>query len=133
MHGVGQIVFHFEWCPKYRFRMLRQDRFKDFLMSVLEEETQKLGCRIDQMGIQADHVHLVIALRPIHSVSEIFHQLKGKSSYELFRFDPNFRKRYPKGSFWSPGKFYRSVGDIDLENARDYVKKQDHRQKILAM
>ena len=130
-HGVGQIVFHLEWCPKYRYNMLRQERFKDFLAKVLEEASMKLGCRIIEMGIEDDHVHLVIGLRPTLSVSCVFHQLKGKSAYELFRFEPKFRLRYPNGDFWSPGKFYRSVGDVDLETTRRYVKAQDHRQKIL--
>jgi putative transposase len=130
-HGVGQLVFHFEWCPKYRYNMLRQERFKDFLANVLEEESRKIGCSIIEMGIEDDHVHLVITLRPVLSVSEVFHQLKGKSSHELFRLEPKFRLRYPKGEFWSPGKFYRSVGDVDLETTRRYVKAQDHRQRVL--
>ncbi|MCL4552706.1 MAG: IS200/IS605 family transposase [Candidatus Marsarchaeota archaeon] len=133
MHGVGQLVFHLEWCPKYRYNMLRQERFKDFLAKILEEESTKLRCRIIEMGIEDDHVHLVIATRPSISISELLHQLKGRSSYELFRLEPKFRLRYPRGSFWSPGKFYRSVGDVDLETVRHYVRNQDHRQKILAM
>jgi putative transposase len=132
VHGVGQLVFHFEWCPKYRYNMLRQERFKDFLAKVLEEESTKLRCRIIEMGIENDHVHLVIVLRPSVAVSDASHQLKGKSAYELFRFEPKFRLRYPNGDFWSPGKFYRSVGDVDLETVRDYVRKQDHRQTTLA-
>ena len=130
-HGVGQIVFHFEWCPKYRYNMLRQEKFKNFLASTLEEESRKLGCKIIETGIENDHVHLVIGLRPTLSVSDVFHQLKGRSSYELFRSEPKFRLRYPHGDFWSPGKFYRSVGDVDMETTRRYVKAQDHRQRTL--
>lgn len=130
-HGVGQIVFHLEWCPKYRYNMLRQDRFKDFLADVLNREAKKIGCIIDQMGIQSNHVHLIVILKPTHAVSDVFQQLKGESSHELFLLEPKFRLRYPKGDFWSPGKFYRSVGDVDLETARDYVKAQDHRQRTL--
>ena len=133
VHGVGQLVFHLEWCPKYRYNMLRQERFKDFLAKVLDEESTKLRCKIIEMGIEDDHVHLVIATRPSLSISELLQQLKGKSSYELFRYEPKFRLRYPKGSFWSLGKFYRSVGDVDLETVRNYVRAQDHRQKTLAM
>ncbi len=133
VHGVGQIVFHFEWCPKYRYNMLRQDKYKDFLASVLQREMEKMRCKIDSMGIQNNHIHLIVVLRPSIAVSDVFHRLKGISSYELFRFEPKFRLRYPKGHFWSPGKFYRSVGDVNLETERDYVRAQDHRQKTLAM
>ena len=132
-HGVGQLIFHLEFCPKYRYNMLRQDRYKDFLTSILERETEKMRCKIDSMGIQNDHVHLIIISRPSISVSDMLQRLKGVSSYELFRFEPKFRLRYPKGSFWSPGKFYRSVGDVNLDKEREYVRAQDHRQKTLAM
>lgn len=132
VHGIGQLVFHLEWCPKYRYNMLRQRRFKDFLAKVLEEESSKLRCKILEMGIEDDHVHLVISTRPSLSVSELLQQLKGRSSYELFRLEPKFRLRYPRGSFWSPGKFYRTVGDVDLETTRNYVRAQDHRQTTLA-
>ena len=131
VHGVGQLVFHLEWCPKYRYRMLRQDKYKDFLASVLQREAEKMGCKIDSMGIQDDHVHLIVAIKPSVSISTLLQQLKGVSSYELFRFEPKFRLRYPNGAFWSPGKFYRSVGDVDLETTRNYVQAQDHRQRSL--
>ena len=132
-HGVGQLVYHFEWCPKYRYRMLRQEKYKDFVATVLQRETEKMRCTIDSIGIQDNHVHLIVIARPSISVSELFHQLKGVSSHELFEFEPKFRLRYPKGSFWSPGKFYRSVGDVDLNTAKEYVRAQDHRQQRLAM
>ncbi|MEF8848213.1 MAG: transposase [Candidatus Thermoplasmatota archaeon] len=32
--------------------------------------------------------------------------------------------RYPRGHFWSPGKFYRSVGNADLETVTKYVQDQ---------
>jgi putative transposase len=40
---------------------------------------------------------------------------------ELFRQQPKFRLRYPKGHFWGPGKFCRSVGDADLPTVIGYV------------
>ncbi|MDE1859136.1 MAG: IS200/IS605 family transposase [Candidatus Micrarchaeota archaeon] len=89
--------------------------------------------KIIEMGIEDDCVHLVIATRPSISISELLQHPKGKSSYGLFRYEPKFRLRYPNGSFWSPGKFYRSVGDVDLETVRNYVRKQDHRHRTLTM
>ena len=72
-----------------------------------------------------DHLHMVVALPPTMSVSKALHLLKGASARELFKRKPNFRLRYPKGHFWSPGKFYRTVGDTDAETVIGYVR--DHR------
>ena len=71
-----------------------------------------------------DHIHTVVGIPPTMSVSKALQLLKGTSSRELFKRKPNFRKRYPKGHLWSPGKFYRSVGDTDAETAIQYVRDQ---------
>jgi REP element-mobilizing transposase RayT len=56
------------------------------------------------------------------SISKAFQFLKGASSYELFR-KLKFRLRYPR-NFWSTGKFFRSIGDVDLQTTRKYVQRQ---------
>jgi putative transposase len=72
-----------------------------------------------------DHIHAVVELPTTMSVSQAFQVLKGASSHELFKQKPGFRRRYPHGHFWSPGKFYRTVGDADAETVIQYVR--DHR------
>jgi len=131
-HGVGQLVFHLEWCTKYRYKMLRQPRFKDLLAQVLLREADQSGLKVEEMGIGDEHVHLVVDIHPTHCISSVFESLKTESARALFEAEPKFRLRYPKGHFWSPGKFYRSVGDVDLPTVRKYVREQDHRQKQLA-
>ncbi len=37
---------------------------------------------------------------------------------------PSYRLRYRKGHFWSPGKFVRTVGSVDLETTNRYVAQQ---------
>ncbi|MDE1847939.1 MAG: IS200/IS605 family transposase, partial [Candidatus Micrarchaeota archaeon] len=48
---------------------------------------------------------------------------------------PEVKLRYPKGHMFSPGAFFRSVGDVDFETTKNYVKNQslDRYQKIEAM
>ncbi|MDI6903491.1 MAG: transposase, partial [Methanocellales archaeon] len=58
---------------------------------------------------------------------------KGASAYELFRIEPKFRLRYPKGHFWSPGKFYRSIGDVDIQTTANYVREQAAMQTSLSI
>jgi putative transposase len=78
-----------------------------------------------------DHIHTIAIIPPTMSVSQAFQLLKGASSHELFKRKPNFRCRYPKGHLWSPGKFYRSVGDADAETVLQYVRDQRLEQKSL--
>lgn len=64
---------------------------------------------------------MVASLPPSMSVSKAFQLLKGASSYVMFRAFPNFRKRYPRGSFWGQGGKFRSVGDVHVSEAINYV------------
>jgi len=116
-------LYHFGWCPKkalFRKELLCRKRREEILREVAERH----GIGIVDVSVMADYVHFIAGIPPTMSVSEALNLLKGGSSYELFRAKPNFRKRYPKGHFWSPGKFYRSVGDSDLETTRNYVRNQ---------
>ena len=122
-HRIGQSVYHFEWCPKYRYQMFKKEENKKLCENILEEIAQRHGIILIEMAVMPDHVHLITDILPTMSISQAFHLLKGASSYELFKRQPKFRLRYPRGHFWSPGKFYRTVGDADAETAINYVKR----------
>ena len=124
-HSVGQNVYHLEWCPKYRYKMFMKQENKNICEQILLDVAKKHNIVMHELIVMDDHIHAVVSTPPTMSVSKAFYLLKGASSYELFKRNPNFRKRYPRGHLWSPGKFYRSVGDADIETVIKYV--QDHR------
>lgn len=123
-HGYGQLVYHFEWCPKYRYRVFGKPENRKLCEQVLWEVAERYGITIRELAVMPDHIHVAVDIPPDMSVSRAFQLLKGASSYELFRRQPKFRLRYPHGHFWSRGKFYRSVGDVDLERTTNYIKEQ---------
>ena len=130
-HTVGQNVHHFEWCPKYRYNMFRQDKYKCLLEGILNNIAREHGIDIISLSVAPDHVHVVASLPFSMSQSKALQLLKGGSSYQLFRANKHFRLRYPKGHFWSPGKFTRSIGDADLPTVVDYVERHNENQTML--
>jgi len=91
---VGQSLYHFEWCPKYRYRMFRKEENKtceEVLMGVAERH----GIEIVEPSVIPDHIHVIVSILPTMTVSK-FNLLKGTSSHELFRRQPKFRLRYPR-------------------------------------
>ncbi len=130
-HRVGQSVYHLEWCPKYRYKMFNKEKNKKLCEVILGEVAERHGIRIVEMAVMPDHLHLIVEIPPTMSISRAFQLLKGASAYELFRRQPKFRLRYPRGHFWSPGKFYRTVGDADAETTINYVKKHKIHQTTL--
>lgn len=131
-HAVGQNVHHFEWCPKYRYNMFRQAKYKNLLEAILRDIARENCMEIISLSVAHDHVHVVAGLPFSMSQSKALQLLKGGSSYRMFRANGHFRLRYPKGHFWSPGKFARSVGDADLPTVVEYVDRHNENQTTLA-
>ncbi len=123
-HSVGQSIFHDTWTTKCRYKMFRQLKYKILAEDILRGAAARHGIAVLELNVMSDHVHFVMGLHPSMSVSRAIQLLKGSSAYELFRAVPNFRKRYPRGHFWSAGKYAGSVGEADLETVRRYVKEQ---------
>ena len=130
-HSIGQNLYHLEWCPKYRYKMFMKEENKKLCEEILREVAEKHKIEIIELSVMPDHVHAAVGIPPTMSVSKALQLLKGASSRELFKRKPNFRLRYPKGHLWSPGKFYRSVGDTDAETAIQYVRNQRLEQTSL--
>jgi putative transposase len=104
--------------------MFRGKKNKTLCEDILREVAERQNILMIELSVMPDHVHTVVLIPSTMSVSVALQLLKGASFYELFRRQPLFRYRYANGSFWSPGKFYRSVGDADTETVLEYVRNQ---------
>jgi putative transposase len=111
--------------------MFRGKKNKKLCEDILHEVAERHNILMIELSVMPDHVHTVVLIPPTMSVSKALQLLKGVFSYELFRRQPLFRYRYANGSFWSPGKFYRSVGDADTETVLEYVRNQRLQQASL--
>jgi len=97
----------------------------------LLEAAQRHGITVRQPAVAPDHCHAAAELPPTMSPSKAMGLLKGASAHKIFRAEPKFRLRYPRGHLWSPGKFYRSAGDADLETIDNYVRGHDEKRATL--
>jgi len=104
--------------------MFKKLENKNLCEQILKNVAERHKIKIIELSVMSDHIHMVASIPSTMSISQAFHLLKGASSHALFKEKSNFRKRYPKGRLWSPGKFYRSVGDADLETVITYVQNQ---------
>ncbi len=129
---VGQNKHHIYWCTKYRYNMIRKEKYKSLLEAILRDIAREKGIGIISMTVRPQHVHIVADLPFSMSQSKALQLFKGGSSYRLFRANEHFRLRYPKGHFWSPAKFARSVSDVDLQTVVDYVERHNQNQATLA-
>jgi putative transposase len=123
-HSVGLNEYHIEWCPKYRYNCMKNEYINKEIERLIRQAAEEHGIIIKTIAVGFDHVHVRAALPFTMSSSKASMLLKGRSAYLIFRRFPNFRLRYPKGSFWSPGTFIRSISEVTSEVVHDYIEKQ---------
>ena len=133
-HSVGISMWHFEWCSKYRYKMFGKQEYKNLITACIRRAAAMHEIKIIELNVQPEHVHCVVAIKLSISPSYALQILKGGSARLFFQFHERARLRYPRGHLWSPGKFASSLGYIQLETAKSYVRNQDeHHMRSLAL
>lgn len=124
-HSVGVSIWHFEWCTKYRYKMFGKSGQRALMVACIRRAASRHNIKIIELNVQSEHVHCVAGLPLIMSPIKALQLLKGGSAYLFFRANEKVRLRYPRGNLWSPGKFASSLGFVQLDTARSYVRNQD--------
>ncbi|HLC80427.1 MAG TPA: IS200/IS605 family transposase, partial [Candidatus Nanoarchaeia archaeon] len=120
-HAVGKNCFHLVWKPKYAKDPMRIPGIRRDVEFFLREVCERYHFEIYESSIQPDHVHLFCDLPPTMSIAKALQLLKGYSAYAIMHKHPWLRKYFRKGHFWSPGKFFRSVGNVTAETIQHYI------------
>ena len=122
-HTKHKVVYHIVWLPKYRKRILKGALARR-VRELLAECAEVNGWKIEELAIQPDHVHMLVQLKPDISLSKVVQLFKGKSSRVLRKEFPSLVEFYWGDSFWSDGFFVETVGKVNLDKIKDYIKNQ---------
>ena len=131
-HGVYQNLYHLVWATKYRYQCMRQEKYRLAVRRTLEAAASRHGIVFLELSVMSDHVHALVSAHPAMSAAKALGLLKGASAHSILSEFPNFRKRYPRGHFWSSGKCGRTVGDVDKEVVANYVRQQADQTTLAA-
>ncbi len=125
---IWHCQYHIIWVPKYRFKILIGEIATEVGNCVRAFSEQK-GCRIIELNVQIDHVHLLIMVPPKVSISDLMGTLKGRTAIRVFnKFKELKNKPYWGNKFWARGYCVDTVG-LDSEMIRKYVKYQEQKEK----
>ena len=127
-HSIYECKYHVVFCPKYRYRILRDEVGKYVEQLIYQLCEQKAGIEIVELNVQPDHVHLILWIPPKYAVSSIMGYLKGKIALKVFARYAHIGKQYWGRHFWSRGYCVSTVG-IDEDQIREYVRWQEKQEK----
>lgn len=122
-HSKHRLMYHLVWIPKYRKRVLKgaiAERLKELLYQCAYVNRWE----ISELNIQPDHVHMMVQLRPDISLSKSVQLFKGGSSRLIRQEFPELEEFLWGNSFWGDGYFAETVGRVNEEKIREYIKNQ---------
>ena len=123
-HSVGNNYKHIQITTKYRYKMMGKDLIKTYCEVAIKESCKHHKIEITILKVMENHVHMIVDCPRTMSDSKLLQIIKGSSSYLIFRFCPNLRKRYSQGHFWNGGYFCCSIGS-NYEAVFEYIKNQE--------
>src|SRR5512134_2877061 len=84
-HSLYECKYHIVFCPKYRYRMLKEAIGESVKKLVYQLCKQKEQIEVLELNVRVDHVHLVVEIPAKYAVSEFVGYLKGKLALRLFQ------------------------------------------------
>lgn len=120
----ARLCFHIVFATKHRSPLINPELARDlypFVGAIVRDQ----GGTLLAVGGMPDHVHLLVDLRPTHSVAAVVKAIKGSSSRWI-----NEAGRAPDHFAWQEGYAAFSVSPSVLERVRTYVlhQEQHHRK-----
>ena len=112
-----------QFVTKCRYNCFRRQSVIDSCVAGFRE-LEKFGFEFGEMEFPLNHAHLSVDIPKKYSVQVAEIMLKNHSAKRIFAEHPGFRKRYPRGSFWSGYEHHESAGRKDKDEAEDYIRNQ---------
>ena len=117
------------FVTKYRYNcFLKQSHIDTCTEAFHELETY--GFEFREIGFGGNHTHFLVNVPKKYSIQTAEIMLKSRSSKKMFEKHPGFRKRYPRGSFWSGYEHHESTGMKNIEESAAYIRDQEKHHEI---
>jgi putative transposase len=128
-HTKWECKYHVVFIPKCRRKVLYKELRRPLGEGFRQLAKQKES-RIEEGHLMPDHVHMMIAIPPKHTVSQVIGYIKGKSAIHLARVYGERKKNFVGQHFWARGFYVSTVGG-DENAVRKYIREQEDEDKRL--
>jgi len=122
-HTVHNLYYHVVWVPKYRQSVL-QGEVGERAGQVIRRIAEEYGYGIDELKVSSDHIHVLLNLQPKQAIPDVVRTLKSITARTLFQEFPELRRHLWKGSLWADGYCVNTVGGLNLDAVRKYIREE---------
>ena len=133
-HCTYRIRYHMVFVLKYRKQLLLDQIPIEYVKNLLEGIGERYYFKFDAIGMEEDHMHIIVAAAPRYSPSEVMQIIKSITAKMIFKRFPKIKKQLWGGEFWSDGGHIDTVSDIGgLEKIKKYVLEQGKVQEQMKL
>ena len=123
-HNVSVLLYHFVCPAKYR-RVIFSEAVDHRIKDVCLELSKRYQIFFLEIGTDDNHVHFLVQSVPMYSATKIVTIIKSITAREVFRLNPEVKKKLWGGEFWTDGYFVNTVSKFGDENTiSKYVREQ---------
>ncbi len=119
-----QIYIQTVFAVKYRAAILEKS-WRKKLQGVIGNLINETGCKTIIVNGVEDHIHCLIGLKPVISVSELMKSVKAKSSKFI-----NDEKLTNERFEWQSGYGVFSYGQKDVDMIYKYIQNQEEHHRV---
>lgn len=123
-HAKTLLRYHMIFSTKYRRNCL--SGIEGSLEESLRYVESVSNFKIERIGIDKNHVHLLIKSCPSMSITSIVRRLKQITTRQLWKEQAEHLSKYywKKKKLWTNGYFCCTVGDVSTKIIERYIEKQ---------
>lgn len=129
-HSLWQCKYHIVFCPKYRYRIFKDEIRQATTQGIYRLCSQKDKVEVMELNVCVDHVHMAVEIPPKYAIAKVVGFIKGKLALHLFKQFETFGKTYWGRHLWSRGYCVSTIG-LDEEKIRTYVRWQERRERYM--
>jgi putative transposase len=123
-HCAYDTHYHIVFPVKYRKALLSKE-IELTIVNTAKEISERYEIIFEQIGCDADHIHLLCSFHPKISITTVVTTFKSITAKQLFKTHPYIKKELWGGEFWSDGYFVSTVGSGgNLQQIYKYVQNQ---------
>ena len=123
-HCAYDTHYHIVFPVKYR-KALLSDSVGREIKEISKELEQRYDLEIEQIGCDANHIHLLTSFHPKYSIGDFVRLFKSITAKQLFLKFPDVKKDLWGGEFWSDGYYVATVGEKgNWKTVEQYIKNQ---------
>ena len=105
------------------YNFLRKQIYIDILIKAFHD-LEWFSFEFGEFGFALNQVHFLVSIPNQYSIQIVEIMLKSYTTKKMFGHFPGFRKRYPRGGFWSGYEHHESIRWKSIEQSTTYVRDQ---------